>query len=132
MKKILALVAIIGTIASTATAHAAETTEFYKDLSNELNIIQVYDTNDITYDLLVNRNGNILIERTIGQVLNENGDGLILNTDDDYYNYISYRSVKDAQVGDIILTYFIYNPDTSYEDDILDRFDYIIDRTGAE
>jgi len=30
--------------------------------------------------------------------------------------------------GDTILTYFIYNPDTNYMDDILERFDYVIDR----
>ena len=45
----------------------------------------------------------------------------------DYY-YISYRSVEDFQEGDTILTYFIYNPDTNYTDDILERFDYVIDR----
>ena len=100
----------------------------FLQLSEDLNIIQIYETDDLTAEILENRNGNIIIEKTIGQVLNENGDGIVLNTDDDYYNYISYRYVEGAQTGDIILTYFIYNPDTSYIDDIMDRFDYIIDR----
>ena len=127
MKKLLVIAALIGTIA-TATTAKAETVDFYNQLSEDLNIIQIYETDDLTAEILENRNGNIIIEKTIGQVLNENGDGIVLNTDDDYYNYISYRYVEGAQTGDIILTYFIYNPDTSYIDDIMDRFDYIIDR----
>ena len=127
MKKLLVIAALIGTIA-TATTAKAETVDFYSQLSEDLNIIQIYETDDLTAEILENRNGNIIIEKTIGQVLNENGDGIVLNTDDDYYNYISYRYVEGAQTGDIILTYFIYNPDTSYIDDIMDRFDYIIDR----
>lgn len=128
MKKILAIAALIGTIATATTAHA-ETVDFYKGISDDLNIIQVYDTDELNYDILVNRNGNIVIERINGQVINAEGDGRILNTDNDHYNYISYKYVEGAEVGDIILTYCIFNPDTAYEDDIIDRFDYIIDRT---
>lgn len=127
MKKIIAIAALIGTIA-TATPAYAETIDFYNHLVDNLNIIQIYEVDDLDCDILENRNGNIIIEKIIGKVLNTDGDGIIINTEDDYYNYISYRGVKDAQVGDIILTYCIYNPDTAYTDDIIDRFDYIIDR----
>ena len=128
MKKFFAVLALIGTI-TTATTAGAETIDFYNKLSDDLNVIQVYDVDDLDGDTLENRNGSIIIEKIIGQVLNANGDGMILNTEDEYYNYISYKDVKDAKVGDIILTYCIYNPDTSFEDDIIERFDYIIDRT---
>lgn len=127
MKKILAIAALIGTIA-TATRARAETVDFYNQLSDDLNIIQVYEVDDLDCETLENRNGNIIIEKIIGQVLNAEGDGIILNTEDDYYNYISYRGVKGAEVGDIVLTYCIYNPDTTYTDDIIERFDYIIDK----
>lgn len=127
MKKILAIAALIGTIA-TATTARAETVDFYNQLSDDLNIIQVYEVDDLDCETLENRNGNIIIEKIIGQVLNAEGDGIILNTEDDYYNYISYRGVEGAEVGDIVLTYCIYNPDTTYTDDIIERFDYIIDK----
>jgi len=127
MKKFLLITALIGAITMATTARA-ESVDFYNQLSNDLNIIQVYETKDLKSDILENRNGNIIIEKIIGQVLNTEGDGIILNTEDDYYNYISYRGVEGAEVGDIVLTYCIYNPDTTYTDDIIERFDYIIDK----
>lgn len=60
------------------------------------------------------------------------GDGRVLNyTDPDYY-YINYSRVENISVGDVILTYCVYNPNTNYEDDILERFDYIIDDKELE
>lgn len=127
MKKILLITALIGAIATT-TVVRAESVDFYNQLSNDLNIIQVYETKDLKSDILENRNGNIIIEKIIGEVINSDGDGVILNTDDDNHNYISYQSVEGAEVGDIVLTYCIYNPDTTYTDDIIERFDYIINK----
>ena len=129
MKKLLVIAALVGTIA-TATVKADDL-DFYNQIADDLEIVQIYDVDDLDYETLTNRNGNIIIEKIIGVVLDEAGNGEILNTETEY-NYISYRSVEDAQVGDIILTYCIFNPDTNYEDDIIDRMDYIIDRTGAE
>lgn len=57
------------------------------------------------------------------------GDGRILNTEDTQYNYISYSGVDDTRDGTIILTYLLYNPGTDYEDDIMERFDFILDRS---
>lgn len=48
------------------------------------------------------------------------------------YNYISYKGVKGIRKGDVVLTICIYNPGTNYEDDIVERFDYIIDRKGGK
>jgi len=127
MKKFLLITALIGAITMATTARA-ESVDFYNQLSSDLNIIQVYETKDLKSDILENRNGNIIIEKIIGQVLNTEGDGIIINTEDDYYNYISYRGVEGAEVGDIVFTYCIYNPDTTYTDDIIERFDYIIDK----
>ncbi len=103
------------------------TLAFYEMLSDDLGIIEVYDSSELTLEDLQNRNGKIIIEKIIGVVETSKGDGKVLNcTDPDCY-YINYSSVENISIGDVILTYCIYNPDTNYEDDILKRFDYIID-----
>lgn len=102
--------------------------DFYRNLSDEIGAIEIIDSADLSLEDLKNRKGKIIIEKCIGVVENSDGDGKVLNCYDSNYDYISYRSVEDFQVGDTILTYLIYNPDTSYTDDILERFDYVIDR----
>lgn len=101
--------------------------EFYQQLVEDLEIIEIYDSSELTLEMLQNKDRKIIIEKCIGVVENSDGDGKILNPCDSDYDYISYKSVEDFQVGDTILTYFIYNPDTNFTDDILERFDYIID-----
>lgn len=127
MKKIFALMALVGAI--TITTYGQENIELYDRISENLDIIQIYDTSDLSYEILSDRseNGIIIIEKIIGIVLNSDGDGKILNTTDEQFDYISYKYVNGVQEGDIILTYCIYNPDTDYTDDIINRFDYIID-----
>ena len=88
----------------------SDSLDFYRELSEEIGAIEIIDSADLSLEDLENRNGRIL------------------NCADPDYYYISYRSVEDFQEGDTILTYFIYNPDTNYTDDILERFDYVIDR----
>lgn len=102
--------------------------DFYRNLSEEIGAIEIIDSADLSLEDLENRKGKIIIEKCIGVVENSDGDGKVLNCYDSNYDYISYRSVEDFQVGDTILTYLIYNPDTNYTDDILERFDYVIDR----
>lgn len=102
--------------------------DFYRELSEEIGAIEIVDSADLSLEDLENRKGKIIIEKCIGVVENSDGDGKVLNCADPDYYYISYRSVEDFQEGDTILTYFIYNPDTNYADDILERFDYVIDR----
>lgn len=135
-KKLLALslsLAIIGGIFTGCNkVNAAEkpeegTLEFYQQLVEDLEIIEVYDSSELTLEMLQNRNGKIIIEKCIGMVTSPEGDGKVLNyTNPDYY-YINYSGVENIREGTIVLTYFIYDPDTNYEDDILERFDYIID-----
>ena len=93
----------------------------------------IYDTDELTAEILENRTkqDSIIIERVIGMVTNreQDGDGIVLNTSDTVYNYISYRSVDfETCDGTIILTYFVYNPGTDYVDDIMERYDFVLDR----
>ena len=91
--------------------------------------IEIIDSSDLSLEDLRNRNGKIIIEKLLGKVINETGDGKILNPNDKDHDYISYKShMEDFEVGDIIVSYCIYNPDTAYDDDIIERFDYIVDR----
>ena len=39
--------------------------------------------------------------------------------------YISYASVADAEIGDVIVTYCVYNPYTNWDDDVIERLDFI-------
>lgn len=103
--------------------------EYYRQMVENLGIVEVYDCSELTAEILENRDGKIIIEECIGIVTNkQTGAGKLLNyTNPDYY-YISYSSVDGIRDGSVVLTYFIYNPDSNYIDDILYRFDYIIDR----
>lgn len=47
---------------------------------------------------------SIEVETIYGIVLNEQGDGKIVVNADEEYNYISYKSVEDAEIGDCIKT----------------------------
>ena len=90
--------------------------------------IEIWETDSLTLEDITSRQERnaLVIERLVGVVLNEDGDGRVLNTSDPYYNYISYRSVPNAHTGDIVVTYCIYDPSTDVEDDIMERFDTII------
>ena len=101
--------------------------EFYDDIITDINAVQIYETNELTYEMLTNRNGKIIIEKVIGKVENDNLDGKILNCIDEEHDYICYKRVDGVKKGNIVLTYFIYNPYTSYTDDVLTRIDFIID-----
>ena len=103
--------------------------QFINEALNNIKNFYIYDSNDITAEIIESRTKDeIIIERCIGIVTNamQEGDGQVLNTDDSYYNYISYRSIDGIEKGNIILTYLIYNPNSGYIDDIIERYDYII------
>ena len=115
------------------------TAEFYDSLAEENQFFNIYNSADLTTEILTERNGVLIIEKCYGVVTDNNGNGRMLLNDNDFINahdrnynniadnYISYKSVTGAGEGDIVLTYFIYNPDSNYADDIMVRFDYIID-----
>ena len=92
---------------------------------SKANHIEIINSCDLTFEELQSRNGKLIIEVVIGQVDNfVTGAGHILDNPD---LYISYSGVEGISNGNIICTYFIYNPENNYEDDIMYRYDYIID-----
>jgi hypothetical protein len=128
MKKVLAIVSlIIAFCGFSAKAEEGQDVTFYLDLAQKLDAVKIYQAQDLTFDILENRNGRIIIETIIGEVLNDAGDGRIMNPAIPTQDYICYAGLEGVYPGDIILTYCIYNPDNNYTDDIMLRFDYIID-----
>lgn len=104
------------------------TLAYYERLEEDLRAygMQIVESKDLTYDMLVNRNGATIVEKCIGVVLDEEGNGEVINGVPDY-NYICYAGLEeDLQPGTVVLTYCVYNPDTTYEDDIILRYDFVI------
>ena len=98
----------------------------YYDYATSLDLIEIVNSPDLTMEELAGRNGKLIIEQVVGKVTDaETGAGYIIGWPD---FYISYASVDGIKTGDIVCSYMIYNPDNSYEDDIIMRFDYIIER----
>lgn len=99
----------------------------YKELSKKYDV-EIYDTSNLTLEVLQNRNGKIIIEKRIGIVENENGDGKTLNDGNNGKDnfYTNYSNVKNVNKGNVILTYFVYNPCNNSTDDIVYRYDRII------
>ena len=119
----------LAALALTFNVSAGSSSGFYKQMieKKHIGIVREYYSEDLTTNILVDRGDDIIIEKIIGRVKNSRKDGYILNADPDY-NYISYKGVRGAKKGDTILTVCIYAPGNNYEDDICERFDYIIDR----
>lgn len=124
MKKILIILCLVFLVSMTSSGETK--VDFYNQMADELELLAVMQPDEITEDYIINRNGKLVIEKFIGIVLNDQGDGRILNTASEY-NYICYSSVDNIKPGNIIITYCIYNPDTNYSDDIVARYDYVID-----
>lgn len=90
--------------------------------------VVVYDASDMTPEILDNREGTVVIERLVGIVIDgESGDGFLLNSNSEDYNYISYKGISSIiKEGSTIVTYVIYNPETDICDDILERYDFVL------
>lgn len=118
----LATLTVIGNITS-APVNATEYTEVVKAAP----MVKVIDCNDLTEEMLTTRaEHNIMyIERIYGIVTDNKKNGKVLNTPVDGGYYISYASVKGARKGDVIVTYCIYNPYTNWDDDVIERWDFI-------
>lgn len=143
MKKILqiTLYIMIGIFIGLTLSHNTEITHlqahdgkytnsqilFYDNMIQNVNEIELYDSSELTEEILTNRNGKIIVEKVVGKVTNYKLDGTILNASADNGTYITYKRVDEAKQGDMILTYFIYNPFTNEPDDVLTRLDFVID-----
>lgn len=92
--------------------------------------IRLYDCSELTTEILENRQGTTIVERCIGLVTNkQTGDGMILNLPEDCGYYISYRNVyHPISDGTVMLSYMVYSPDNNYVDDIVERYDFVLDR----
>ena len=98
--------------------------------AESLDLVEIINSPNLTLEELESRNGNLIIERVVGEVTNaETGEGYIIGWPE---YYISYAEVADISNGNIICTYFIYNPDSNYADDVLLRFDYVIDGSAVK
>ena len=130
MKKTIIL-SIICTLLFAAGMQAGSLYGRYKKIVKKSHIGQIeeYWSEDLTFDILEKRQhtGTIIVEKIIGTVIDKKKNGKIMGAEAGH-DYISYKRVKGAKKGDTILTICIYNPDNGYCDDILERFDYIIDR----
>lgn len=107
------------TISTTTDSYDFEPTVINAKSNANDNICEIYDTEDLTEDILTNRQGKLIIEKCIGTVIDDEKNGSLENG-----SYISYENV-DCVKGNTIVTYLIYNPDTNYTDDVVNRFDFV-------
>lgn len=129
MKKKLVTFMLFMSMVTATEATAISPYRFYKKLvkKESIGIVREYNAEDLTGNILCSRNGDIIIEKMIGTVVDKKGNGKLMGVGS-HYNYISYKGVKGIRKGDVVLTIAIYNPANNFEDDIIERFDYIIDR----
>lgn len=129
MKDILALVGTIAIIAFSCIMHSpTETKPEEYSYAEKLELIEVINSYDLTWDQLENRNGKLIIERCVGYVVNaETGEGKCYGIDNEW-QYINYSRIDGIKNGDIICSFMVYNPDNNHADDITDRYDYIIQK----
>ena len=97
---------------------------------NGRHIEKVYETDEITGDMLEHRNGALICELCVGIVTDaQSGDGRVINTKENYFNYISYRGFDQPYYdGTVVVTYLVYNPENNYVDDVIDRYDFVLTR----
>ena len=88
----------------------------------------LYDASKLTTEILENRKGTVIVERCVGLVTetHNNKHGIILNDND---SYISYNGFEEKLCeGTIVVTYFVYNANNNYIDDITERYDFVVCR----
>lgn len=119
----LASISIIGNVTS------APVQARYTDVAKNAPITKVIDCDKLTEKMLTHRSNKkhhiMYIERIIGKVTDNKKNGKVLNPPVDGGYYISYASVKGARKGDLIITYCVYNPYTNWDDDVIERWDFI-------
>lgn len=111
------------------TVDYTEAEEFFlNDFEKRYSDYELYDSGDLTADILEHRNGKRIIERCVGIVTDsETCDGMILNTDPDHY-YISYAGIDGVTDGTVVLSYMVYSTTDNSVDGIEERYDYVVSR----
>lgn len=90
--------------------------------------IVVYDSSELSAEILENRLGQTVVERCIGIVKDvDTGEGILLNTEDPNFNFISYRGVyRPISNGSVVLSYMVYSSHNNSVDNIVERYDFVI------
>lgn len=113
-----------------------EMIDFYKQLSLDMklfteipypwNVYTPYD--ELSYEELTHRveNGNIAyLEFTCAEILNEAGDCRIINTKPGFGDYIKIpEDEAKERLGEVAFIYCIYNPNTNWDDDVVERWNF--------
>ena len=124
-KALVVTLATVSIIGNTFTPVQASCT----DVAKNAPITRVIDCDKLTEKMLTHRSSKkrhiMYIERIVGRVTDNNKNGKVLNPPKDGGYYISYASVKGARKGDTIITYCVYNPFSNYDDDVIERWDFI-------
>lgn len=125
-RKLITTLLVATTILAASTTSATEPAFQVPDVT-------IYDAENLTGDILRSRadDHEIIIEKVVGLCLDSEGNGRILNPENPDYDYISYRNFNGVMEGDVVMSLLIYNPDNGYEDDVIDRLDFIIDSLGT-
>ena len=126
IKKALIVTLATLTVIGNTTSAPVNATE-YSEAVKAAPMVKVIGCNDLTEEMLTTRTEHriMYIERIIGKVTDNAKNGTVLNPPVDGGYYISYASVEDAEIGDTIITYCVYNPFSNYDDDVIERWDFI-------
>lgn len=92
--------------------------------------VKFYKSENLKNKTLLHRKGTgkIIVEKCTGVVVNKKGDGKYKAANGKFY-YICYAGwVKNVKKGMRITSYFVYNKDTNYTDDIIERYDVVVKR----
>lgn len=116
-----------GQIAEAKTSNLSDYRKQAKQIEQQYSL-DVIDTSKLTLSEITHRKGIIIVERVIGEVVTDDKDGKMLNqVGNTEYDYISYKGV-DCKKGDVIVTYLLYNPENNYCDDVVARWDYVLEK----
>lgn len=134
IKKSLLTITLVGTLVSLPAGKLEAKTNKLSDYRKQAAKIEheyklnAIDTSKLTYKAITHRKGTVILERVIGKVVSNKKDGKVINQGyNTEYNYISYKGV-DCKKGDVIVTYVLYNPENNAEDDIVARWDYVLEK----
>lgn len=128
--KIMAALAIVTTLFSGFPVQAAN---YQRAAAVERKIKREYkhirflegDNSPEFWRKIENRKGNAFyyVEKVTGTVKNAgSGDG------EATCGYVNYKRIKSAKTGSKVMTWFVYSRDNNDFDDIIDRYDIIIEK----